>query len=73
MLSDPQKRTVYDRFGTAGVDAMDHPITASMMAHFSAQKLFVIVLLTVLIGASLVIVFEAFLTCMVDGKISRPR
>lgn len=72
MLSDPKKRKVYDRFGAAGVDAMDHPITASMVAHFNAQKLLVICLLIVLIAAALMIVFEVFLTCMVDGKISRP-
>lgn len=69
VLSDPQKRSIYDRYGEAGLEAMDNPVANSAVAVMGGTAALIVAVTMLFVLAAMVLIFLAFLAAHEDGKI----
>ncbi|EPY29955.1 dnaj chaperone-like protein [Strigomonas culicis] len=69
VLSDPQKKDVYDQYGEAGLEAMDNPLH-NVVPLKAIQCVMIVTLSLLLLITIMILLFFAFLCAYVDGRLS---
>ncbi|KAG5469707.1 hypothetical protein CUR178_01846 [Leishmania enriettii] len=69
VLSDPQKKDIYDRYGEAGLEALANPVAGVALATFGLTAPVLITITTMFICAVMILLFLAFLVSFVDGRL----
>lgn len=70
VLSDAKKKDIYDRYGEAGLNAMDNPMAASAVSMVGMTSAGIIVITLMLLSAIMVVLFLAFIAAYVDGSLT---
>ncbi|XP_050340881.1 uncharacterized protein LOC126767395 [Bactrocera neohumeralis] len=70
ILSDPEKKAIYDKYGEAGLTAVDNPVANYAIPALGALMVGMIVYVLLLICVIMVIIFLAFLAAYVDGHLN---
>ncbi|KAK7194719.1 dnaj chaperone-like protein [Novymonas esmeraldas] len=71
VLSDPRKKEIYDRYGEAGLDALENPVAGGALDTFGSTAPMVIALVLLFLCSVMVLLFLAFLVSVVDGRLTR--
>ncbi|KAF5225194.1 hypothetical protein ECC02_001739 [Trypanosoma cruzi] len=66
VLSNPQKRKIYDRFGASFVD---NPVSEVLILQLGGRSILCIMACIPFLVASLVVIFTAFLVAYVEGRL----
>lgn len=69
VLSDPQKKDIYDRYGEAGLTALNDPVAGGALATFGSVVFVCILVLLLCITFAMILIFLAFLVSRVDGRL----
>lgn len=69
VLSDPQKKKIYDTYGEAGLDAMDNPVAGGAMAAMGPTVSMLVALVLIFLVLAMSLIFLAFLVSYVDGHL----
>lgn len=69
VLSDPQKREIYDRYGEKGLQYMENPYAGAVFSSFESHVLVALAALSFLGVMFLSILFTSFLAARVDGAV----
>ncbi|GET91832.1 Dnaj chaperone-like protein [Leishmania tarentolae] len=69
VLSDLKKKEIYDRYGEAGLDALENPVAGAALATFGSTAPVVITLGIFFTCAVMVLLFLVFLVSFVDGNL----
>lgn len=68
ILSDKDKKAIYDKYGEAGLTAMYNPVASSAVSALGAMCVGLMVFLILFICLVMVIIFLVFLPSFVDGR-----
>lgn len=69
VLSNRQKKEIYDRYGEAGLEALENPVAGAALATFGSTAPVVIIIATSFTCAVMLLLFLAFLVSFVDGHL----
>ncbi|TPP53776.1 DnaJ domain family protein [Leishmania donovani] len=69
VLSNRQKREIYDRYGEAGLEALENPVAGAALATFGSTAPVIIAIAISFTCAVMLLLFLAFLVSFVDGQL----
>lgn len=69
VLSDPERKAIYDKYGEAGLSAVDNPVANSAISALGAAMVGMLVFLLLLLCVVMLLIFLAFLASYVDGRL----
>ncbi|CAJ1011648.1 putative DnaJ domain containing protein [Leishmania naiffi] len=69
VLSNKRKKDIYDRYGEAGLDALENPVAGAAFSTFGSTVPVLVAIGTLFLYAVMLLLFLVFLVAFVDGRL----